>query len=183
MKKVFDLTLSLWQGKENIDFNMPELTNEINKGVVGYNTRFAGFKVLEINKITKGTILLTLTVIIASINEKVEVSRAITYFSHYMYHSLGWGTKSKVKKRLFTVIESTEKIINETDSEINNVKPILVTDKEIDVVVRGLEDNSIKIENIDIDLRKARLEWLYSTRNYIELEIKNLEVSVFNTNK
>jgi len=174
MKKRFEVVLSIWQAEGDVDLNKPELTNQIKEGENGYNHRFSGFKVIKVTNITKRTIVLELTVIIASADVKVEVSRSITYFSQFMYHRMGWAVMSKVKKRLFTVIESTEKPITEieTSGEINEGKSI-----------SGIEDNSMEIEDVDmdmdrdkdIDLKRARLELLYATIKFAEIEIRLLE--------
>ncbi|WP_291633041.1 hypothetical protein [Clostridium sp.] len=178
MQRIFDFTISLWQGIENVNFTEPKLTAQINDGLNRYNNRFVGFKVLDLIKITKGTIVLKLTIIVGSINEHVEVSRAITYFSRIMYNDLGWKELTKVAKRLFTVVESTERTISSSNELNKTVAISSATDKKTDIVVASLGDNSIKVKNIDLDLKIARLEWLYSTKKYIELEIKELELNL-----
>lgn len=164
MNREFRLVVAVWQAEGEINFLEDGLKAQVEQAIEAYNKRYGGFKKLQLIEITKSTIVLKLTVVVPE-NEKVDVSRAIAYFSKQLYHQHGWSRFSKVEKRLFTVVESEEITTPE-------VKPHVVCGEESAVYQVPGRTPDVPM---DSDMKAARLKWLYATRDYIDYEIKKLE--------
>lgn len=160
MNREFQLVISVWQAVGDISFLGEELKKQVEQAIAAYNKKYNGFKTLKLIEITKQTIILRLMVIVPD-SEKVDVSRAIAYFSKQLYHRHGWSRFSKIDNRLFTVVEK---------KEISKA-PEVSEEEPAGYQVPGRAPSA----PVDNDLKAARLKWLYVTRDYVNFEIKKLE--------
>lgn len=164
MDKLFQIVVAVWQAKGEINFLEDGIRGEVEQAVGVYNEKYGGFKELKLVEITKSTISFKLKVVVPD-NEKVDVSRSISYLSKQLYHNHGWSRFSKVANRLFTVVESEE----------------ITVDEAATMDVRWEESDIYKVQGevsqtiLDDDIEKLR--WLYASQNYINYLIRRLEAN------